>query len=140
MRNIHVAIGRSNAGLPSFVVGAHYDSAGIAPGANDNGSGVGLMLMVAQYLRDRPGVLVAAVGAEERRNTGSGFHLGSRRLARSLTQAEKESVKLAVSLDMVGVGTTLNIRGLEASPNRSARRLLAGARRRGITASYRVRY
>ena len=37
---------------------------------------------------------------------------------------------------MVGVGSTLNIRGLESSPNRSARLLLAAARRLGISASY----
>jgi hypothetical protein len=133
-RSLNV-VGRTP-GLPKVIVVAHMDGMPGTHAANDNASGVGLMLMVAQYLRNRPGVLVAAVGAEERRNTGSGFHLGSRRLARSLSQAAKENVRLAVSLDMVAVGTTLNVRGLEASPNRSARRLLAGAKRRGIAASY----
>jgi hypothetical protein len=37
---------------------------------------------------------------------------------------------------MVGVGWTLNVRGLEASPNRSARKLLRAADRLGINASY----
>jgi hypothetical protein len=134
-RSLNV-VGRTP-GLPRVIIVAHMDGMPGTRAANDNGSGVGLMLVLAKHLRNEPGVLVAAVGAEERRNTGSGFHLGSRRLARSLSQAEKESVKLAVSVDMVAVGTTLNVRGLEASPNRSARRLLHGAQRRGVAASYR---
>ena len=37
---------------------------------------------------------------------------------------------------MVGVGTTLNVRGLESSPNRSARKLLRAADALGARASY----
>jgi len=81
-------------------------------------------------------ILVAALGAEERRNTGAGWHLGSRKLVRSLTSAEKESVRLALSIDMVGVGWALNVRGLEARPNRSARKLLRAADALGISATY----
>ena len=36
----------------SLVVGAHYDSAGIAPGANDNGTGVAAVLELARLLKD----------------------------------------------------------------------------------------
>jgi hypothetical protein len=115
---------------------AHMDGVPGTRAANDNGSGVGLMLMLAQYLADDSGVLVAAVGAEERRYTGAGYHLGSRRLARSLTTAERQGVRLALSLDMVGVGSNLHVRGLERSPNRSARQFLAAARRLGIRATY----
>jgi Zn-dependent M28 family amino/carboxypeptidase len=94
------------------------------------------MLMLAQYLKDEPGILVAALGAEERRYTGAGWHLGSRKLTRSLSPEEKEGVRLALSIDMVGVGWTLNIRGLEARPNRSARKLLNAADSLDIRASY----
>ncbi|MGH3012926.1 MAG: M28 family metallopeptidase, partial [Gaiellaceae bacterium] len=104
--------------------------------ANDNGSGVGLMLALAESFRDDRGVLVAALGAEERRETGAGYHLGSRRLTRSLTANQKEGVRFAVSVDMVGVGTTLNVRGLESSPNRSSRTLLRAADALGVRASY----
>ena len=77
----------------------------------------GRVLMLAQYLKDEPGVLVAALGAEEeRRYTGAGWHLGSRKLTRSLSPEEKEGVRLALSIDMVGVGWTLNIRGLRRAP------------------------
>ena len=49
------------------VIVAHMDGVPHTSAANDNASGVGVMLMLAQYLQDEPGVLVAALGAEERR-------------------------------------------------------------------------
>jgi hypothetical protein len=60
VRNIEVVIGptHSAAGISlrpdavsTLVVGAHYDSAGDAPGANDNGSGVAALLEIARLLR-----------------------------------------------------------------------------------------
>jgi hypothetical protein len=128
-------VGRTPGPVEVIIV-AHMDGMPGTKAANDNGSGVGLMLMLAEYLKDEPGVLVAAVGAEERRNTGAGYHLGSRTLSQSLTPAEREGVKLAISADMVAVGSTLNIRGLEAAPNRSSRKLLRAADRLGLSASY----
>jgi Peptidase family M28 len=133
-RSLNV-IGRTSGPLRVIVV-AHMDGMPWTQAANDNGSGVGVTLMLAKYLKDQPGVLLAALGAEERRHTGAGWHLGSRKLTRSLTSEEKEGVRLALSIDMVGVGTTLNIRGLEARPNRSARKLLRAADALGIRASY----
>jgi hypothetical protein len=41
-----------------------------------------------------------------------------------------------VSTDMIAVGTTLNVRGIESSPNSSARKLLRAAAGIGIRASY----
>jgi hypothetical protein len=131
-RNI---IGQTPGPLRVIIV-AHIDGVHGTRAANDNASGVGVLLTVAHQLAEKNGVLVAALGAEERMVTGSPWHLGSRRLTRSLTPAQKAGVRLALSIDMVGVGTTLNIRGLEARPNRSARMLLAAARRLGIRASY----
>jgi Peptidase family M28 len=128
-------VGRTPGPLRVIIV-AHMDGMPGTHAANDNASGVGVTLMLARYLRNEPGVLVAALGAEERRHTGAGWHLGSRKLTRSLSPAEKSSVRLALSVDMVGVGWTLNVRGLEASPNRSARKLLRAARRLGVSASY----
>jgi hypothetical protein len=133
-RSLNV-VGRTPGPIRVIIV-AHMDGMPWTVAANDNGSGVGLVLMLAQYLKDERGILVAALGAEERRHTGAGWHMGSRRLTASLTPAQKRGVRLALSVDMVGVGTVLNIRGLEASPNRSARLLLAAARRLGIPASY----
>jgi hypothetical protein len=133
-RSLNV-VGRTPGRLRVIIV-AHMDGMPGTTAANDNASGVGVMVMLAQYLQNERGVLVAALGAEERRHTGAGWHLGSRKLTRSLTRAEKEGVRLAHSIDMVGVGWTLNVRGTEARPNRSARKLLRAADALGIRASY----
>jgi hypothetical protein len=128
-------VGRT-VGPVRVIIVAHMDSVLGTSAANDNASGVGVLLTAARHLAGRGGVLVAALGAEERMYTGSSWHLGSRRLTKWFTPAQKAAVRLALSVDMVGVGPTLNIRGLEPSPNRSARRLLNAARARGYTASY----
>jgi hypothetical protein len=132
-RNI---VGRTRGPLRAIVV-AHLDGVAEGPAANDNGSGVAAMLEVARELAGRGGLLVAALGAEERVETGSPLHLGSARLVRSLSRSDRRSVRLALSLDMVGVGPTLNVRGIEAGPNRSARLALARARVLRFPATYR---
>jgi peptidase M28-like protein len=125
-------VGRTSGPVRVIIV-AHMDSVHGTSAANDNASGVGVMLTVARYLA---GEVVAAMGAEERMVTGSSWHLGSRRLTSGFTAAQKSGVRLALSVDMVGVGPTLNVRGLESNANRSARRLLNSARARNIRATY----
>ena len=115
-------------GLPRILLVAHLDSVHEGPGANDNGSGVAVLLELARALRGEAGVLLAVTGAEERVETGSRTHLGAARLLRGLSRDGRASIRLALSLDMVGVGETLHVRGLEASPNRSARLVLAQGR------------
>lgn len=133
-RSLNV-VGRTSGPIEVIIV-AHMDGVPGTSAANDNASGVGVMLMLAQYLQNKPGILVAGLGAEERRYTGAGWHLGSRKLTRSLTPSQKERIRLALSIDMVGVGWTLNVRGLEARPNKSARKLLRAADDLDIKASY----
>jgi Peptidase family M28 len=128
-------IGRTP-GPTRVVVVAHMDGVHNTVAANDNGSGTAGMIELARQFQGVPGLLVAALGAEERHTTGSPYHLGSLRLVRSLSATERDRIQLMVSLDMIGVGTTLNVRGIEASPNRSARKLLRTAARIGIQASY----
>jgi Zn-dependent M28 family amino/carboxypeptidase len=132
-RNI---VGRTTGPLRAIVV-AHVDGVSEGPAANDNGSGVGAMLEVARDLAGQDGLLVAALGAEERVETGSPLHLGSARLVSGLSRVERRSVRVGLSVDMVGVGPTLNVRGLEAAPNRSARLALARARVLRFPATYR---
>jgi Zn-dependent M28 family amino/carboxypeptidase len=52
VRNIEVAIEPSNAAKArgTIVVGAHYDSFGNAPGANDNGTGTAAVLELSRLL------------------------------------------------------------------------------------------
>jgi Zn-dependent M28 family amino/carboxypeptidase len=54
VRNIEVILPARSPEAPTLVVGAHYDSAGRAPGANDNGSGVAALLVLARQLRAIP--------------------------------------------------------------------------------------
>lgn len=55
VRNVEVVIEPAATAKPgavtTVVVGAHYDSAGHAPGANDNGSGVAALLILARDLK-----------------------------------------------------------------------------------------
>lgn len=127
---------RTGGGPLRAIVVAHLDGVSAGPAANDNGSGIGALVEVARELGDTPGVLYAALGAEERVMTGSRLHLGSARLLRSLSPAERRSVRLALSLDMVAYGPELNVRGIEAGPNRSALAALRAARRMGLHATY----
>jgi len=57
VRNIEVTIEPADAvrSRGTVVVGAHYDSAGDAPGANDNGSGTAAVLELARLLGDLRG-------------------------------------------------------------------------------------
>jgi hypothetical protein len=118
------------------IVVAHVDGVREGPAANDNASGIAAMLEVASVLHAREGILFAALGAEERVETGSRLHLGSARLVRSIPRAVRPNVRLGLSLDMVGVGPTLNVRGLERRPNRSARLALRRGRALGLRPSY----
>jgi hypothetical protein len=126
---------RTGGRLRAIVV-AHLDGVSAGPAANDNGSGVGALVEVARELGKTRGVMYAALGAEEQVMTGSSLHLGSARLLRSLSPAERHGVRLALSLDMVGYGPELNVRGLEPVPNHSARAALAAARRIGLRVTY----
>jgi len=132
LQRINLPNGRSTrnvvgltAGRPKVVIVAHLDGVRGSPAANDNASGVAVLLELAASLRGRPGVLVAATGAEERVVTGSRVHLGSLRLLSGISPQARRGVLLAVALDMVGVGTRLHVRGIEQAPNRSAKLLLS---------------
>ena len=54
VRNIEVSLSNVQAGHPPqriFIIGAHYDSARGAPGANDNGSGTAALIELARMLK-----------------------------------------------------------------------------------------
>jgi hypothetical protein len=88
--------------LPVFVVSAHYDHLGIRdgviyPGADDNASGVAVLLELAAYCRKNPfrrSIVFAAFDAEE------GGLNGARAFVSSPPVAKKQ-IALNVNLDMV---------------------------------------
>ena len=90
-------------GGPLLVIGAHYDSCGDTPGADDNASGVAGLLELARLLAAKPpthAVELVAYTLEEppyfrTDSMGSVWH------ARSLREAKRE-VRLMLSLEMIG--------------------------------------
>jgi len=109
------------------VVMAHTDSMPAGPGANDNASGVGVVMTLARRLeRVRPGcdVWLVATGSEERLYTGSPDHLGALALARRVrARGLRGRLRWALSLDEVGRGPDFWLR----SPASGVRPRVEGA-------------
>ncbi len=120
---------------PHLVVGAHLDTVPQAPGAEDNASGVGVVLAVASAAaagRTRLPVVFVAFGAEEPRGAGDdAHHFGSRAYVASLAPAERRAVRAMVSLDRVGVGDRVPV-GSAGETDPVQRSLLAAARRADV--------
>ena len=88
---------------PVTLLGAHYDTVPRSPGADDNASGVAVMLECARIiaaLPHKPSVIFAAFDAEENQPPEGGLH-GSRSLAQSF-KAYGVQVAGAYILEMVG--------------------------------------
>jgi Zn-dependent M28 family amino/carboxypeptidase len=96
-----------DAATPHVVIGAHLDTVPQAPGAEDNASGVAVLLELARMLREQPAglpVRLVAFGAEESRGTGpSRYAFGSRHYVAELGAVERAAVRAMLSLDRVGV-------------------------------------
>jgi hypothetical protein len=89
------------------VVGAHLDTVPQAPGAEDNASGVAVLLELARLAAGAPPdvpVRFIAFGAEEPRGPGDTLHhFGSQQHVAALSRAERDAVTAMLSLDRVGV-------------------------------------
>ena len=94
-------------GRPHVVIGAHLDTVAVAPGAEDNGSGVAVMLELARMAMEQPPAIPVrfiAFGAEEPRGRGDDLHhFGSQDYVAALSTAQRDAVQAMVSLDRVGV-------------------------------------
>ena len=92
---------------PHVVIGAHLDTVPVAPGAEDNASGVAVLLQLAAMVSQQPAALPVqfiAFGAEEPRGSGDALHhFGSRQHVADLSRSERRAVQAMVSLDRVGV-------------------------------------
>lgn len=125
-------------GQPHLVVGAHLDTVPQAPGAEDNASGVGVLLAVAESVagaRTRLPVAFVAFGAEEPRGpTDDDHHYGSRHYVSTLSPAQRRNLRGMVSLDRVGVGGVLPICGATGQDDPLQEALLDAARRARVAA------
>lgn len=114
-----------------LVVGGHYDTFGESPGGNDNASGVGVVLALAEALAGRTvPVEFAAFAAEERHPVSKAHHEGS--LAYVGALADPAVVEAMVSVDMVGNGTSVAIVRLRGYPDALQREIHAVANETGI--------
>ena len=109
-RNVVAEIKGIGDGL--IIVGGHYD---VVPatraGANDNTSGIAVVLSLGEALAGRSlpfSVRLIAFGAEE-----LGLH-GSRHYVASLTKAELARMKVMMNFDVVGSGVQLEVAGHQA--------------------------
>jgi hypothetical protein len=87
----------------AIVIGAHYDAHVDSPGADDNASGVAVLLELARTLPDGPhrnSHILVAFGTEEPPFFGTDG-MGSYRFAQRLV-ADRTDVRLMISLDLVG--------------------------------------
>lgn len=93
--------------MPHIVIGAHLDTVPQAPGAEDNASGVAVVLELARLARLEPPavpVRFIAFGAEEPRGDGDSLHhFGSQQYVGALTPTQSAATVAMVSLDRVGV-------------------------------------
>jgi aminopeptidase YwaD len=133
--NLVATQGELRPGEPWLAVGAHLDTVPLAPGAEDNASGIGVLLALAEALRDtrsRLPVVLIAFGSEEPRGEGDEHHhYGSRAYVASLTPPQRRSLRGMVSLDRVGVGDVLPV-GTPAEPNALTDALVRAAEDAGV--------
>jgi hypothetical protein len=120
---------------PHLLVGAHLDTVPQAPGAEDNASGVAVLLELARLAAAEPGalrlpVVFVAFGAEEPRGPGDGgHHYGSRHHVGELTARQLDALHGMVSLDRVGVGSEVPVCNGGSAGQRVVEELRAAARR-----------
>jgi len=84
--------------LPPIVIGAHYDTAPGSPGADDNATGVAVLLELARDIASRPlkyPVQLVAFDMEEYGYLGSSHHAAK-------YKQQQESIRLMISLEMLG--------------------------------------
>ncbi len=96
-RNVIGRLGAARSG-PLIILGAHFDSVEGSPGADDNASGVAVLLEAARILsafRLRPQVLFCAFNLEELNM------IGSAHFAKKLKTAGAD-IRAMISLEMVG--------------------------------------
>ena len=124
-RNVVARRKGSEPDAQAIVVGAHYDTVEGSPGADDNASGVAVLLELARTLPDvssRRTHYLVAFGTEEPPYFGS-EQMGSAVFARELAERGTD-VLLMVSLDMVGYFS--DARGSQLFPNPLLRLLYPG--------------
>jgi aminopeptidase YwaD len=122
------------------VVGAHMDSVSGSPGANDNASGVAVLLEVARLVAGRPQarwVKFVTFGSEEYGSNGL-HHVGSQVYVNRLGAKGRRRLGGMVSVDMIADGRPLIVGTAGIGPRVVARSLLRKVRRARIRVVHRT--
>ena len=124
--NVIATPGDFDPAAPYVLVGAHLDTVAVAPGAEDNASGVSVLLELGRVLAGSGQVVLVAFGGEEPRGPGELHHFGSKAYVARLGDAGV-TLRAMVSLDRVGVGTVVPVSSVEGTPAALRDRLAAVA-------------
>jgi hypothetical protein len=104
----------------------HTDSVTQGPGANDNASGVGVLVALAgrvESLDPRCDLWLVATGSEEREVTGLADHRGATALVKRVRRHHRAGdLRYALSLDMVGRGKRFYMRSPRSAPRKGIER------------------
>jgi hypothetical protein len=129
--NVVATPGDFDPAAPYVLVGAHLDTVAVAPGAEDNASGISVLLELGRVLAGSGQVVLVAFGGEEPRGPGELHHFGSKAYVARLGEAGT-SLRAMVSLDRVGVGTVVPLSSVEGTPAALRDRLADVARGIGV--------
>ena len=123
-------------GSPYLLVGAHLDTVAVSPGAEDNASGIAVLLETARRAAAAPPplpVVFVAFGGEEPRGIGElGHHFGSRHYVAQMTRAERRHLRGMVAMDRVGVGEVVPVGSVPGAGTAVRDGLARAAERLGI--------
>jgi aminopeptidase YwaD len=122
------------------ILGAHMDTVRRSPGANDNASGVAIMLDVARAVSGTAkarNVKFIAFGSEEYGSNGA-HHVGSQTYVNRLGARRRQRLPGMVSVDMVADGRPLVVGTAGIGPPVVARTLFRRLRRAGFAVVYRT--
>lgn len=112
-----------------IIVGAHYDSVGVGTGADDNATGVGVVLEVAERIRTQNTpytIRFLFFGAEELGLQGSRYY------AEGMTEEQIQHTLAMINLDSITAGDLAYIYGDEGERGRIRDWALGFARENGL--------
>jgi hypothetical protein len=122
------------------VIGGHMDSVPGSPGANDNASGVAVVLELARIFADRRPtryIKWVAFGSEEF-GADARHHVGSQVYVNRLSDKGRRRMAGMISVDMIADGRPLIVGTAGIGPEIVARTLLRRIGRAGIEVAYRT--
>jgi aminopeptidase YwaD len=131
---------RSDAIRYPFVLGGHMDTVPRAPGANDNASGVAVVLEMARLLKDDPRgrfFRFVAFGSEEYGKNGK-HHVGSQVMVNRMSRRARRKTPGMLSVDMIADGRPLIAGYSGFASSVVARDVYRKLERAGIGVTFRV--